>query len=134
MSNTDHHVHGDALAQNETAGLIAASKVEGTYVYNRQGDHLGHIYDTMIDKQTGKTAYAVMSFGGFLGIGERYHPLPWSMLDYDVHKGGYVVDVDKNILENAPAYDAASAPDWNDPAYGRGIDEHYGRPPAIYRV
>jgi len=134
MANTNHQASGDALANDETAGLIAASKVEGTYVYNRQGEHLGHIYDTMIDKRTGKAAYAVMSFGGFLGIGERYHPLPWSMLDYDVKTGGYVVDIDKNVLDNAPSYDAASTPNWDDPAYGRSVDEHYGRSPAIYRV
>jgi hypothetical protein len=134
MDTRTQQAQGDALARDETAGLIAASKVEGTYVYNGQGEHLGHIYDTMIDKKTGKTAYAVMSFGGFLGIGERYHPLPWSMLEYDVRKGGYVVDIDKDVLEGAPSYDAGSAPDWNDPEYGRRVDEHYGRPPAIYRV
>jgi hypothetical protein len=133
MASTTPRAQGDQLARDETAGLIAASKVEGTYVYNRKGDHLGHIYDIMIDKKTGKTAYAVMSFGGFLGIGERYHPLPWSMLDYDVSQGGYVVDIDKSRLESGPSYDATSAPDWNDPAYGRRVDEHYGEPPAVYR-
>ncbi len=62
MADTDQHVHGNALAQDETAGLIAASQAEATRVYNRQGEKLGHIHDTMIDKQTGETAYAVMSF------------------------------------------------------------------------
>ena len=134
MVTSTQQPHGDALGRDETAGLIAASKVEGTYVYNRQGEHLGHIYDTMIDKKSGETAYAVMSFGGFLGIGERYHPLPWSMLEYDMKRGGYVVDIDKDALEGAPSYDAGSAPDWTDPTYGRSVDEHYGRAPAIYRV
>src|SRR5262245_33318692 len=73
----------DTVAEDETRSLIAASKVEGTNVYNRRGESLGSIYDVMIDKRSGNVAYAVMSFGGFLGMGERYHPLPWAVLDYD---------------------------------------------------
>ena len=75
----------------ENAGVISASKVTGTNVYNTDGEHLGEIYDIMLDKRSGKIAYAVMSFGGFLGIGERYHTLPWSTLKYDTRQGGYVV-------------------------------------------
>jgi hypothetical protein len=61
----------------------------------------------MIDKPSGKVAYAIMSFGGFLGIGNQYHPLPWSVLKYDTHLGGYVVNLDKQQLEGAPAYESA---------------------------
>ncbi|MBA3520628.1 MAG: PRC-barrel domain-containing protein, partial [Rhizobiales bacterium] len=86
------------VATNETGSLIAASKVEGTNVYNRQGESLGSIYDVMIDKRSGQVAYAVMSFGGFLGMGESYHPLPWKVLTYDESQGGYVVDLDKERL------------------------------------
>src|SRR5271157_4713362 len=69
---------------SETHGrLIAASKVNGTTVYNRAGEKLGSIYDVMLAKGSGKAEYAVMSFGGFLGIGDRYHPLPWDALTYD---------------------------------------------------
>ena len=72
----------EATADTTSPGsLIAADRVEGTAVYNRQGDHLGAIKTVMIDKPSGKVAYAVMSFGGFLGIGEKYHPLPWSTAD-----------------------------------------------------
>jgi hypothetical protein len=66
----------DAIAINETDRLIASDKVEGTAVHNRAGEHLGSVYNFMVDKFIGCIAYAVMSFGGFLGIGERYHPLP----------------------------------------------------------
>ena len=83
------------------ASLISADRVEGTSVYNRTGDHLGSIKDVMIDKMSGKVAYAVMSFGGFLGIGEKLHPVPWSKLNYDRSQGGYVVDMDKRVLEGA---------------------------------
>ncbi len=60
--------------------LIAGARVAGTDVYNAAGDHLGEIYDVMLDKLSGKVAYAIMSFGGFLGLGEKYHPIPWSVL------------------------------------------------------
>ena len=79
----------------------------------------------MIDKYSGQVSYAVMSFGGFLGIGERYHPLPWRALDYDPKLGGYVVDVGREQLEGAPSYGRDEAP-WGDPAYGRGVSSYYG--------
>lgn len=117
------------VATEETGSLIAASKVEGTSVYNRQGESLGSIYDVMIDKRTGQVAYAVMSFGGFLGMGESYHPLPWSVLDYDVGMGGYVVDLSSDQLRDAPSYMADEAADWENPEYSRRIDDYYGVPP-----
>ena len=109
--------------------LIAASKVNGTAVYNSAGDKLGTVYDVMIDKRSGKAEYAIMSFGGFLGIGEEYHPLPWNQLDYDEALGGYVVGLDRSRLEGAPTYRDTDVADWDDPAYGRRISDYYeGRP------
>ena len=86
-------VPGGTVATDETLNLISADKVIGTAVYNRQGDRLGSVYGLMLNKLNGQVAYAVMSFGGFLGIGENYHPLPWRMLTYDTSLGGYVVDL-----------------------------------------
>ncbi len=106
--------------------LIAASKVNGTNVYNRAGDKLGSIYDVMVDKTSGKAEYAIMSFGGFLGIGDNYHPLPWQALTYDPHQGGYVVDLDRQRLEGAPSYTPSESALWDDPAYGRRVDDYYG--------
>ena len=100
---------GEGVATDETVRLIASNKVEGTAVYNRQGEHLGAVYNFMVDKFTGQVAYAVMSFGGFLGIGESYHPLPWKALTYDTRLGGYVVDLDKDRLSNAPSYGAGGS-------------------------
>ena len=95
-----------AEATSITSGtLIAADKVKGTNVYNLAGDKLGSVDDIMIDKVSGRAIYAVMSFGGFLGMGEKYHPLPWATLKYDAQKGGYVVNLDKKQLEGAPNYD-----------------------------
>src|SRR5579884_1513776 len=104
------------MKTSSTSGnpLIAASRVNGTAVYNRAGERLGSIYDVMLEKISGKAAYAIMSFGGFLGIGDRYHPLPWSALTYDTNLGGYVVDLDRKRLEGAPSYTAEELTRWND--------------------
>ena len=83
------------MATDETDRLISSDKAVGTAVYNRQAEHIGSVYNLMIDKYSGQVAYAVMSFGGFLGIGESYHPLPWKKLTYDPRLGGYVVDLDR---------------------------------------
>lgn len=116
----------ESLARDEVGGLISSERVEGTDVYNRQGDNLGTIEHVMIDKMTGQVAYAVMSFGGFLGIGEKYHPLPWQALDYDTAKGGYVVDLDKKTLENAPNYGETSDPHaWTDRTWRSRVDDYY---------
>jgi hypothetical protein len=100
------------VATDETHNLISADKVVGTAVYNRQGEHLGSVYGLMLNKLNGRVAYAIMSFGGFLGMGESYHPLPWRMLTYDPQLDGYVVDLDRNRLEKAPSYTPATDPDW----------------------
>jgi hypothetical protein len=100
------------VATDETLNLISADKVVGTTVYNRMSDNLGSVYAVMINKLNGQVAYAVMSFGGFLGIGESYHPLPWRALNYDPKMGGYVVDIDRRRLENAPRYNSADSRDW----------------------
>jgi sporulation protein YlmC with PRC-barrel domain len=107
--------------------LIAAEKVNGTNVYNPAGEKLGSVDDIMIDKVSGRAIYAVMSFGGFLGMGEKYHPLPWSTLKYDEQMGGYVVNLDKRQLEGAPTYDRGSDFAWT-PDYGRKVDQYYKAP------
>ena len=121
MNPTDQ----DALKAKETYSLIAADKVEGTSVYDAKGEKMGSIHEVMIDKRSGHVAYAVMSFGGFLGIGDKYHPLPWNMLTYDDNLGGYIVNLDKERLENAPSY-AEDELDWHNPGMGTTVTEYYG--------
>lgn len=116
----------EELDANETISLIAADKVEGTSVYNAEDEKLGTIDKLMIDKYSGKVSYAVMSFGGFLGMGESYHPLPWNALTYDVEKDGYVISLTREQLEGGPHYDRSSEPDWSDRAVGKRIDDYYG--------
>jgi hypothetical protein len=113
-------------AAQETGKLISSDKVQGTNVYNTTGDNLGAIHDLMMDKASGKVAYAIMSFGGFLGLGNQYHPLPWSVLKYDTNLGGYVVNLDKPRLEGAPAYDVGTEPAWGDRSYEGKIHDYYG--------
>ena len=107
--------------------LIAADKVKGTDVYNSTGDKLGTVDDIMIDKVSGRAIYAEMSFGGFLGLGEKHHPLPWATLKYDAQKSGYVVNLDKKQLQDAPNYDRGSVFKWT-PEYGRAVDSYYKSP------
>lgn len=83
---------------------IAASRVTGTNVYNRQAEKIGHVEDIVLDKMSDTVMFAILGFGGFLGIGERYHAMPWSMLDYDPQQGGYVVSLSREELEKAPSY------------------------------
>lgn len=112
---------------DNTAGrLIAASKVNGTSVYDTGGSKLGSIYDVMLDKPSGQASYAIMSFGGFLGMGEKYHPLPWNQLHYDVNLGGYMVNIDRDTLEDGPAYDSGDASMWDDTSWGSRVDDYYG--------
>ena len=113
------------VATDETDRLIASNKVEGTAVYDRQGERLGSVYNFMVDKRSGQVAYAVMSFGGFLGLGDSYHPLPWKALRYDTKLGGYVVDLDKDRLAGAPSYSGDQDP-FADPAFGPKLTDYYG--------
>ena len=117
---------GGSVETDETDRLIASNKVEGTAVYNRQGERLGEVYNFMVDKYSGQVAYAVMSFGGFLGIGGSYHPLPWKVLDYDTRMGGYVVDLDKDKLQGAPSFTRDETPDWGNRDWGTRVHDYYG--------
>lgn len=84
---------------------ILASKVQGTPVYNTSGDKIGTVEDVVLDKTSDQIIYAALGFGGAFGIGEKYAPVPWSMLDYQPDKGGYVVPMSEDMIKKAPVYD-----------------------------
>ena len=88
----------------ESSSLIASDKVEGTSVINRDGHKIGRILNFMVNKQSGKVEYAVMSFGGFFGMGEEHYPIPWNQLDYDVEQRGFVVDIEGKAGERAKVF------------------------------
>jgi sporulation protein YlmC with PRC-barrel domain len=84
---------------------ILASKVKGTAVYNSAGDKIGHVEDIVLDKKSDSIMFAALGFGGVLGMGEKYAPVPWSLLDYNTDKGGYVVPMSEDIIKKAPSYE-----------------------------
>jgi hypothetical protein len=114
---------------DETTSLISAGKVTGTPVYSTEGERLGEINDVMLDKRSGKIAYAVMSFGGFLGLGERYSPLPWAILKYDTRQQGYVVGLTIDQLQQAPIFAPDQMPAWGDRTYESTLHAYYRATP-----
>jgi hypothetical protein len=114
------------LSKRETSNLIGSDKVEGTPVYRPNGESIGQIERVMIDKLSGKVTYAVMSFGGFLGIGEDYYPLPWSVLTYNPSLGGYEVNITERQLKNVPKYSRNESWDWADRARTEEVSHFYG--------
>jgi sporulation protein YlmC with PRC-barrel domain len=116
---------GTTLDQRESANLIGSDKVQGTPVYRSNGERVGTIERVMIDKLSGKVAYAVMSFGGFMGIGEDYYPLPWSLLTYNERLDGYEVNVSEQQLKGAPKYSRHETWDWSDRARDRKVSAYY---------
>jgi hypothetical protein len=102
-----------SLETKETASLIGSDKVEGTAVYGGDKKKIGSLERVMIDKISGKVAYAVVSFGGFLGMGEDYYPVPWAMLRYDTNLGGYRVNLTKEQLEQAPKFSSSEGWNWS---------------------
>src|ERR1700733_953804 len=102
-----------ALETAETPSLIGSDKVAGTAVYDSEGDKMGRSERVMIGKYNGKAEYAVMSFGGFMGFGEDYYPLPWKLLTYNPQLGGYQVNIAETQLKGAPRYSTHETWDWS---------------------
>jgi len=106
--------------------LISSNRIEGTPVFDRYGKKIGSVHSVMIEKESGQVAYAVLTFGGFLGVGSRAYPLPWSMLTYDKEQRGYCIDLRFEDVEDAPymTLDQADRPHVSqEPAY-RHWDEY----------
>jgi len=117
-----------SVESRETASLIGSDKVEGTAVYGADQKKIGKLERVMLDKISGKVAYAVLSFGGFLGMGEDYYPVPWATLKYDRNLGGYLVNLTRDKLEKAPKYTQSTGWNWtreND----RRVYDYYGAAP-----
>ena len=115
----------DVLTGDGAEDLIASDEVEGTTVYDELGRKLGVIGYFLVGKRDGRARYAVLSFGGFLGMGERLFPIPWEMLKYNRDLQGYIVNVDKDFLKDAPSYEPGTRPDF-ERSYREGVYRHYG--------
>ncbi|WP_323765932.1 PRC-barrel domain-containing protein [Marinovum sp.] len=113
------------MSTEGNGSLVSSTDVNGTAVYSREGTHIGTIDHLMIDKQSGKVAYAVMGFGGFFGLGEEHHPVPWGKLSYDVSRDGFSTDLTEAEVQGAPE----RHDDWHrDRAWEQRVHEHYGAP------
>ncbi|MEI6414578.1 MAG: PRC-barrel domain-containing protein [Pseudomonadota bacterium] len=108
---------------------VKASSIIGTDVVNPKGDNLGDIKEVVIDPRTGKVAYAVVSFGGFLGMGKKLFAIPFSAFECDVTKNEYVLDISKEKLEAAPGFDSDHWPSMSDEKWNRDVYKYYGRSP-----
>ena len=102
--------------------LILSSRVIGKAVFDSSGTRLGHVDDLSIEKVGGRVIYGIISFGGFLHIGERFHPVPWSLLDYDVGRDGFTVPLDPSVLKDAPSYDREELRELGGASYRRYSD------------
>ncbi len=108
---------------------VKASSIIGTDVVNPKGDNLGDIKEVVIDPHTGKVAYAVVSFGGFLSMGEKLFAIPFSAFEYNAAKNEYVLDISKERLEAAPGFDADHWPSMSDEKWNRDVYKYYQRSP-----
>lgn len=109
--------------QHPDRNLISSEDVEGTYVYDPSGNHIGSVDHLMIDKLSGNVAYAVIGFGGFAGLGESHYPVPWSKLKYDTSLGGFRTDITEQQLRDAPEF---SDDAWGDRDWETRTHQHYG--------
>jgi sporulation protein YlmC with PRC-barrel domain len=103
-SGASHYEENIMTTVTGHTSAIRAKKVIGTSVKDPSGTSIGKVEDIVLDKLSNNIMFAIVGFGGFLGVGEKFHPLPWSVLDYDETEGGYVVNLTKEQLQSAPAY------------------------------
>ncbi len=111
---------------SEYGNLIGSDKVEGTAVYGADGEKIGSIERVMIDKKTGQVSFAVLEFGGFLGMGADHYPLSWNTLTYNTDLGGYQTNLTEDQLRGGPKYSTDDDWDWDNPDRPRAVDAYYG--------
>lgn len=130
-----HHDGHTSIVGHQGSGagpgpqVMASDSLEGDRVVNARGENIGKIRDIMIDVPTGRVAYAVLSFGGVMGIGSKLFAVPWSALTLDTDNKCFVMDIDKERLENAPGFDKDDWPNMADPQFANSIHQYYDRRP-----
>lgn len=134
MSYADRDRYGmykDSASQGPGPALMGADTLIGDSVVNAQEDDLGDIKEIMLDMRTGQVAYAVLSFGGFLGMGEKLFAVPWQALQLDTVNKRFMLNVDKEKLKNAPGFDPNAWPDMSDVSWSNQIHSFYGTDPSV---
>ncbi len=121
----------ETIAKPETKhhALVASDRVEGTVIRRLSGERVGTIQRLMIDKVSGNVAYAVLRFGGFLGMGEKHLPIPWERLKFDMTRQAYLVSLTDAELAKAPSYAAGDEFDWGDRKSEVALHNYYGARP-----
>ena len=109
--------------------LMGADTLVGNDVYNHKDEDLGDIKEIMLDMRSGKVGYAVLSFGGFLGMGEKLFAVPWNALTLDTNNKRFVLKVEKDRLKLAPGFDKDKWPNMADPTWAKEIHAYYGTEP-----
>jgi sporulation protein YlmC with PRC-barrel domain len=121
-------------AVSDTGGpgprLMGADTLIGNDVYNRQDENLGDIKEIMLNVPAGRISYAVLSYGGVLGLGDKLFAVPWDALILDTDNKRFTLNVSKDRLENAPGFDKDNWPNMSDPAWAEGIHSYYGTTPS----
>lgn len=110
-------------------GLMGADTLMGNDVFNKQDEDLGDIKEIMLDMRTGRVSYAVLSFGGILGMGGKLFAVPWDALTLDTKNKRFTMNVTKASLEQAPGFDEDSWPNMADQTWANSIHEYYGTKP-----
>ena len=134
MSYTDRDTYGmykDCTSQGPGPSLMGAKTLIGDSVVNGQDENLGDIKEIMLDMRSGQVAYAVLAFGGFLGMGEKLFAVPWQALQLDTANKRFVLGVDKAKLQNAPGFDPSAWPDMTDVGWSNQIHSFYGTDPTM---
>jgi sporulation protein YlmC with PRC-barrel domain len=122
-------IGGDVNRSGPGPEIMAASTLEGDAVVNTKGEDLGNIEEIMLDVPRGRIAYAVLSFGGFMGMGDKLFAIPWGALTLDAERKCFVLDVDKERLKLAPGFDKDHWPTMADPRWATDIHSYYGSRP-----
>jgi len=120
---------GSGARQGPGPELMGANTLIGNDVYNLKNEDLGDIKEIMLDMRTGRVSYAVLSFGGFLGMGDKLFAVPWNALTLDTQNKRFTLNVEKDRLESAPGFDQDSWPNMADPSWAKSIHDYYGTKP-----
>lgn len=123
------HTKNDTMTRTMTSPILSASTLQGEDVKNASGDTIGKVEDFMLDLRHGRIRYTVLSFGGFLKMGEKFFAIPPEVFRVDRENECLILDVDKDRLENAPGFDKDNWPDTADERWQTEVYEHYGKTP-----
>lgn len=119
------------MAESRDLGsdVVKTDEVIGVDVKNTEKESLGNVHEIVLDKQNGNVRYVVLSFGGFLGMGDKLFALPWNAISYDQQEECFILNIDKDKLKNAPSFDKDKWPNMSDKQWGQEIYNYYGSKP-----